>query len=160
MAARFCSPTTIFALAALACIVTFVSPAHALPPQAAPGGRSASAATPQPGELSNDEHAAVAFMRTILAGERLYKKKHNEYVRQLSTLAGTGSVTTRMVKARERAGYRVGYTSTGENFVLTMTPITPDPQHRAFYANHEGVIRMDEGTATAQSPPLKTGSKR
>ena len=61
-----------------------------------------------------------------------------------------------MVKSRERAGYRVGFSSSGESFVLTMTPLTPDAQHRAFYANQDGVIHVDQGTATAQSPVLKS----
>jgi hypothetical protein len=106
--------------------------------------------------ISPDENVALAFIRTILTAEKLYKKRHNQYPTALSTLAGTGSVTTRMVKSRERAGYRVGYTSTGENFVLTMTPLKFDDQHRAFYTDSSGVIRAEaDKPANSQSPAFK-----
>ena len=105
---------------------------------------------------SNDENVALAFMRTILTAERIYKKRHSEYPTALSTLAGTGSVTRRMIQSRERAGYRVGYSSTGENFVLTMTPLNFDAQHRAFYTDSSGVIRAEaDKPANSHSPAFK-----
>ncbi len=107
-------------------------------------------------ELSNDEKVAVAFMKTILYSERIYKNRHHQYTRDLATLAGTGSVTRRMVSSRQRAGYKVGFSSSGEAFALTMTPVNPDAQHRAFYANQDGAIHVDQGTANAQSPVLKS----
>ena len=95
-------------------------------------------------------------MRTILNAENLYKKKHAHYALTLNSLAGTGSVTARMVKSRQRAGYTVGYSFTGESFSLTMTPVTFNPEHRAFYTDSSGLIRVEaEKPATSQSPVLK-----
>jgi len=117
-------------------------------------------ATPAQGasdsSVSPDENVALAYTRTILTAEKLYKKRHNIYPLTLSTLAGTGSVTTRMVKTRERAGYRVGYSSSGETFTLSMVPVTFDAQHRAFYSDQTGVIRFEaDKPATAQSAVFK-----
>ena len=123
---------------------------------APPAGNPQAAAGSESGDLSNDEKVAVAFMKTILYSERIYKNRHHQYTRDLASLAGTGSVTRRTVKSRERAGYRVGFSSSGEAFALTMTPLAADAQHRAFYTNQDGVIHMDQGTANAQSPVLKS----
>jgi hypothetical protein len=143
-------------LSGLAALVAGLAGVTAVTAAPAPGNPQAASAPAGDSELSNDEKAAVAFMKTILYSERIYKNRHKQYTRDLSSLAGTGSVTRRTVKSRERNGYRVGFSSTGESFVLTMTPLTGDAQHRAFYTNQDGVIHMGEGTANAQSPVLKT----
>ena len=146
--------TTIAALAAMLSLAG--SPSGVTQVTSATAAGNPQAAATQGGDLSNDEKVAVAFMKTILYSERIYKNRHHQYTRDLASLAGTGSVTRRTVKSRERAGYRVGFSSTGEAFALTMTPLTADAQHRAFYTNQDGVIHMDQGTANAQSPVLKT----
>jgi hypothetical protein len=155
MTAKFAKTMAVLTLPAL--FALSAAGARVTPVTGAPGASNSQAAASanDSAELSNDEKVAVAFMKTILYSERIYKNRHHQYTRDLSTLAGTGSVTRRMVKSRERAGYRVGFSSSGEAFSLTMTPLNPDAQHRAFYANQDGVIHVDQGTANAQSPVLK-----
>jgi hypothetical protein len=55
----------------------------------------------------------------------------------------------------DRGTYIVGYSSNGETYSISLTPKTFDDQHRAFYADEDGIIRVDaEHPANAQSPPL------
>jgi hypothetical protein len=105
---------------------------------------------------SQSEAQALGYMRTLLRAEKLYKKRHNKYAGSLSALAGTGSFTKRMAQTTDRGDYTAAFHSKKEGFVLTMTPKQFDAQHRAFYADEDGVIHAEEGQpATEQSPKLK-----
>jgi hypothetical protein len=105
---------------------------------------------------SQSEAQALGYMRTLLRAEKLYKKRHDKYANSLSALAGTGSFTKRMAQTTDRGDYTAAFHSKKEGFVLTMTPKQFDAQHRAFYADEDGVIHAEEGQpATEQSPKLK-----
>lgn len=134
--------------------------------QSTPGQATASQGTPpqQPGATQNllpganspAESAALAYMRTVMRSEFLYKKKHNEYPKTLAGLVGSGSMTKRLARP-DRGDYTVHYKSNGEKYELAMVPKTFDDQHRSFFANDDGKIRVEEqSAATAESPVLKT----
>ncbi len=80
----------------------------------------------------------------------------------LEELAGTGSLTKRMARSTDRGDYTVSFRphkakgSDKEGFVLTMTPKHLDADHRAFYAEEDGMIHGDDQKmADAESPLVK-----
>ncbi len=104
---------------------------------------------------SEAEFSALAYMRTVVAAEKNYHKKHNRYADSLHELVGSGSFTRRMVSP-ERGDYSVSYRSTAEGYALALTPRQFDAAHRAFYVDQSGGFRVqDSDRATASSPPLK-----
>jgi hypothetical protein len=111
---------------------------------------------------SEAEAGALGYMRVVLRAQREYKRKHNHYASTLSALARTGTFTPRMARSTDRGDYTVsfhakkGKAGNGDGFNLAMTPKQFDDQHRAFYAEEDGVIHAEEGkAATADSPKLK-----
>jgi hypothetical protein len=105
---------------------------------------------------SEAESAALGYMRVVLRAQREYKKRHDKFAPSLQALAGTGSFTKRMARSNDRGDYTSSFHSKKDGFVLTMTPKQYDDQHRAFYAEDDGVIRAEEGKpATADSPKVK-----
>jgi hypothetical protein len=105
---------------------------------------------------SEAEAQALGYMRVVLRAEKIYKKRHNKFATSLPELAGTGSFTKRMSRTTDRGDYTVSFHSKKEGFVLTMVPKQFDSQHRAFYADDDGIIHAEEGqAATEQSPRLK-----
>jgi hypothetical protein len=104
---------------------------------------------------SEAEATALGYMRVVLRAEQLYKKRHQKYAPSLLDLAGTGSFTKRMARSTDRGDYTVSFHRAKDGFALSLTPKQFDDQHRAFYAEEDGVIRAEEGTpATAESPKL------
>jgi hypothetical protein len=111
------------------------------------------------GANSPDESAALGYMNVAMRAENLFKKKHSNYAKSLKELVGSGSFTRRMTKT-DRGTYIVGYSSNGETYSVSLTPKAFDEQHRAFYADEDGIIRVDaEHPANAQSSPLYAGRK-
>jgi hypothetical protein len=105
---------------------------------------------------SEAESAALGYMRVVLRAQREYKKRHDKFATSLPALAGTGTFTKRMARSMDRGDYTASFHSKKEGFVLTMIPKQYDDQHRAFYAEDDGVIRGEEGKpATADSPKVK-----
>ncbi len=105
---------------------------------------------------SDSEAQALGYMRTALRAEKLYKKRHDKYAESLAALAGTGSFTKRMARTTDRGDYTVSFHPKKEGYSLSMIPKQYDAQHRAFYAEEDGVIRAEEGKpADAESPKLK-----
>ena len=136
-------------MAALACMLAGMAAAQTTPP----------AASLPKGAKSPDEAAAIGYMNTLIRAENLYKKKHNNYAKSLKDLVASGSFTRRMTKT-DRGVYIVGYSSNGETYSISLTPKSFDEQHRAFYADEDGIIRVDpEHPANAQSPPLYPGRR-
>lgn len=129
--------------------------------QTAPPTQSSTALAYQPkfpGDpaRSESEAQALGYMRVILRAEKIYKKRHNKFATSLPELAGTGSFTKRMSRTTDRGDYTASFHAKKEGFVLTMLPKQFDPQHRAFYADDDGIIHAEEGQpATEESPRLK-----
>lgn len=104
---------------------------------------------------SDSEAAALGYMRTVVAAEKVFKKKHGRYAASLPELVGSGSFTRRMTNT-QRGEYVVQFRPAENGYALTLTPAQIDVTHRAFYVDQTGVIRGDEGKpATAASPAVK-----
>jgi len=85
-------------------------------------------------------------MRVVMRAEVGFNKHYGHYATSLSQLVHSGTFTQRMLNP-DRGDYTVGYKGKNEGFALTMTPKTPDPQHRSFYAEEDGKIHADETKA-------------
>jgi hypothetical protein len=130
-------------------------------------GRAQTANTYQPKFPGDPAHSeaeagALGYMRVVLRAQREYKKKHGHYAKTLAALARTGTFTPRMARSTDRGDYTVSFHSKkskngdGDAFSLAIIPKQYDDQHRAFYAEEDGIIRAEEGKpATADSPKLK-----
>ena len=105
---------------------------------------------------SEAEAGALGYMRVVLRAQREYKKRHDKFAPSLPALAGTGSLTKRMARSTDRGDYTVSFHSIKDGFSLSMIPKQYDDQHRAFYAEDDGIIHAEEGKpATSDSPRIK-----
>jgi len=104
---------------------------------------------------SNSEFDAIAYVRVVVRAEKQFNKQYGHYALTLNQLVHTGNFTKRMVDPN-RGDYTATYKGKNDSYNLTMTPKTPDADHRYLYADDDGKIRVDEGKpATADSPVLK-----
>src|SRR4029077_7507445 len=92
---------------------------------------------------SDSEAAALGYMRTFLRAQKIYKKKNDHYATSLMDLAKTGSFTRRMVST-DRGDYTVKFKAHKEKdtFEITMVPKQFAPDHRSFFSDEEGKIRV------------------
>jgi opacity protein-like surface antigen len=105
---------------------------------------------------SDSEAVTLAYMRVVMRAEVGFNKQYGHYATSLSQLVHSGTFTQRMVNP-DRGDYTVGYKGKKDGFALTMTPKSPDAQHRSFYAEEDGKIHADETkTADANSPVVET----
>lgn len=102
---------------------------------------------------SESEAQALAYMRTLLRAQHVYKKRHDKYAQSLHELAGTGTFTRRMAATTERGDYTASFRPHKDGFVLTMTPKQMDAEHRSFYAEEDGVIHGDDQKPADESSP-------
>ncbi len=106
---------------------------------------------------SDSEFVALAYMRTFLRAQRIYKRKNNHYATSLMELTKTGSFTRRMAST-DRENYTVKFRPHKEKdtFEITMVPKQQDAEHRSFFSDEQGKIRADETKeADESSEPLK-----
>jgi hypothetical protein len=110
---------------------------------------------------SKSETIALGYLRTLQVAQKEYKKKRNDYATTLKALIGKGSFTRRMA-ATDRGEYTVEFRSNGKEYSVSLVPKQFDYEHRAFFMDESGVIRVEEETvATADSPPRpKNGRSR
>jgi type II secretory pathway pseudopilin PulG len=101
---------------------------------------------------SESEANALGYMRTVIRAQKQYYKKNDKYAPTLSDLVHTGSFTRRMTETN-RGDYTVSFHSRKDGYELTLTPKQVDPEHRAFYANEDGVIHADEQKAADENSP-------
>lgn len=127
------------------------------PPSAAPAaGAETSSYQPKfKGDpaRSDSEAAALAYMRVVLRAQHRFEKQYDHFATSLEELVHSGSFTKRMVNP-DRGDYTASFKGKKDSFVLTMTPKTPDAQHRYFYAEDDGKIHADEGKPADASSPL------
>lgn len=105
---------------------------------------------------SEAEASALGYIRTFLTAEKLFYKKHSRYTKSLQELAASPGSFTRRMTNTDRGDYVVEFHSQGKagsRFSLTLTPKTFDAQHRAFFADDTGVIRVDETKAATEDSP-------
>jgi hypothetical protein len=107
---------------------------------------------------SDAEASALGYMRTLVTAEKLYYKKHAKYTKSLQELAASPGSFTRRMANPDRGDYQVDFHpqgKEGQGYTLALTPKTFDAQHRAFFTDDSGVIRVDESKpATEESPKL------
>jgi len=104
---------------------------------------------------SDSEFAALAYMRVVLRANKAFNKQYGHYATSLGELVHSGNFTKRMVDPN-RGDYTASYKGKKDSYTLTMTPKTPGPDHRYFYADDDGKIRAEEGKpADANSPIAK-----
>jgi hypothetical protein len=106
---------------------------------------------------SDQEAAALGYMRVVVNAEKLYSRKHGgAFAPTLSALVAHGSFTKRMVNP-DRGDYKVKYRATGKGYELWLTPTQEfSPTHRAFFVDEKGSIRADEmKQAGPESPSVK-----
>ena len=101
---------------------------------------------------SESEANALGYMRTVIRAQQQYYKKNDKYAPSLADLVHTGSFTKRMTQT-DRGDYTVSFHSRKDGYELTMTPKQLDAEHRAFYANEDGVIHADEAKAADENSP-------
>ena len=105
---------------------------------------------------SDSEAAALAYMRVVMRAQVGFNKHYGHYATTLRELVHSGTFTQRMVNP-DRGDYTVSYRSKKDNYILIMTPKSPDAQHRWFYAENDGKIHADETKlADADSPVVET----
>jgi len=104
---------------------------------------------------SDSEANALGYMRTLIRAQKQYYKKNDKYASSLTDLVHTGTFTRRMAET-DRGDYTVSFHPRKDGYELTLTPKQVDAEHRAFYANEDGVIHGDEQKAADEnSPPVK-----
>jgi hypothetical protein len=106
---------------------------------------------------SDSEAAALGYMRTFLRAQKIYKKKNQHYATSLMELTKTGSFTRRMANP-DRGDYTVKFKShkDKDTFEITMLPKQEDADHRSFFSDDQGKIRVDDQKeADENSPVLK-----
>jgi len=112
-----------------------------------------------PEARSDSEAKALAYMKTILYAQNLYRKKHQKYAPSLTALVGSGSFTRRMVNA-DRGDYEANFHPGANHFAIEMTPKRLDSTHRAFWVSESGIFHVEEDKpASAESPVLKPDSQ-
>ena len=141
--------------------IAFLGGAARAQTQAAPAPATPAQATYQPkfrGDpaKSEAESQTLGYMRTVVRAEKIYFKRRNEYAPSLLALAGHGSFTRRMAHDTHRGDYTIRYRAKKVSYELSAIPQQIGPDHRAFYANEDGKIRVEEDKpAGPKSPVLK-----
>ena len=102
---------------------------------------------------SDSEANALGYMRTVIRAQQQYKKKNDKFASTLADLVHTGSFTRRMTQT-DRGDYTVSFHSRKDGYELTLTPKQVDLEHRAFYANEDGVMHADEQKAADENSPV------
>jgi type II secretory pathway pseudopilin PulG len=101
---------------------------------------------------SESEANALGYMRTVIRAQQHYYKKNDKYAPTLAELVHTGSFTRRMTETN-RGDYTVSFHSRKDGYELTLTPKQQDAEHRAFYANEDGVMHADAQKAADENSP-------
>lgn len=128
---------------------------YSRPEQDAPGTPPSSYTPKYKGDpaRSDSEFAALAYMRVVIRAEKAFNKQYGHYATSLGELVHSGNFTKRMVDPN-RGDYNASYKGKKDSYTLTMTPKTPDPDHRYFYADDDGKIRAEEGKPADSNSPV------
>jgi hypothetical protein len=91
---------------------------------------------------SDSEYLAIAYMKTFLRAQKIYKKKNGHYAETLMQLTKTGSFTRRMA-GTDRGDYTVKFRDhkDKDQFEITMVPKQQDPTHRSFVSSQRAMRR-------------------
>jgi hypothetical protein len=106
---------------------------------------------------SDSEFVAIAYIKTFLRAQHLYKRKNQHYATSLMELRKTGSFTPRMAST-DQGDYTVKFhaNKAKDTFEITLIPKQEDATHRSFFADDQGQLRGNEqGEADKSSPVLR-----
>lgn len=103
---------------------------------------------------SEAEYLTLGYLRTVTRAEKVYFKRHNQYAPSLLTLAGTASFTRRMAHDTQRGDYTIHYRAKKDGYALSAVPQQYGPDHRAFYADEDGKLRVEEDKPAGPKSPL------
>ena len=113
------------------------------------------AANIAPPARSQDEAVTLGYMKTVVYAQRQYKKKYSDYATSLEALVHSGSFTKRMANT-DRGAYTVHFHGKKDAYSLSLVPKQFAPDHRAFYVDETGKMRVEEDkSASVESPLLK-----
>ena len=138
-------------------VVAQLTADYSRPEQNAPGAPPSSYTPKYKGDPahSDSEFAALAYMRVVVRANKAFNKQYGHYATSLGELVHSGNFTKRMVDPN-RGDYTASYKGKNDSYILTMTPRTPNSDHRYFYADDDGKIRAEDGKpADANSPVAK-----
>jgi len=128
-------------------VVLLAIAAVSMPVMAQTGGQVASPAH------SRDETVALGYMRTVLYAQKDYKKRHGQYATSLAALVHSVSFTKRMANP-DRGAYTVQFHGKPEAYSLALVPKQFDADHRAFFVDETGKVRVEEDKPAAVESPL------
>jgi hypothetical protein len=105
---------------------------------------------------SDSEAAALGYLRTFLRAQKIYKRKNQHYATTLAELAKTGSFTKRMASSTDRGDYTVKFhpRKDKDTFEVSMIPKQFDVDHRSFFSDEQGRIRVDDQKEADESSPV------
>lgn len=138
--------------------VSLLAPANTIQTEA-PGSAPAAQPTYQPkfrGDpaKSEAESQTLGYMRTVIRADKIYFKKRTEFAPSLLDLAGHGSLTKRMARSTQRGDYTIHYRGKKDKYELSAVPAQFGPDHRAFFANEDGKIRVEEDKPAGPESPI------
>jgi len=141
-------------LVAGTCFAVAQNSAPETTPQSSPGNPGAyQPKFPGDPARSDSEAAALAYMRVVLRAQHQFEKHYDHFATSLAELVHTGTFTKRMVNPN-RGDYTASFQGKKDSFILTMTPMHMDAQHRSFYAEDDGKIHGDETKPADGDSPL------
>jgi len=103
---------------------------------------------------SEAESQTLGYMRTVVRAEKIYLKRRNEYAPSLLALGGHGSFTKRMAHDTQRGDYTIHYRAKKDSYQLSAIPQQYAPDHRAFFANEDGKIRVEDSKPAGPDSPI------
>jgi hypothetical protein len=113
--------------------------------------------------IAVNELGAPAAMRVITTAANTYRETYHHYPHDLSQLGAPASgaadeEAAELIDARLasgiRDGYQFSYVASEQGFELHADPLTANDGIRHFYSAQDGIIHVDNKTATGASPLL------
>ena len=103
---------------------------------------------------SDSEYLTLGYLRTVTRAEKVYFRRHQQYASSLLALAGTASFTKRMARGTQRGDYTIHYRAKKDSYQLSAIPQQFAPDHRAFYADEDGKLRVEQDKPAGPKSPL------
>ncbi len=123
-------------------------------PSAPPAQNTYQPKFPHDPAKSEAESQTLGYMRTVIRADKIYFKKRTEFAPSLLDLAGHGSFTKRMAHSTQRGDYTIHYRGKKDKYQLSAIPQQFGPDHRAFYADEDGKMRVEEDKPAGPESPV------
>jgi len=103
---------------------------------------------------SDSEAAALAYMRVVIRAQNQFNRQYDHYATSLPELVHSGSFTKRMAHDTQRGDYTIHYRAKKDSYQLSAIPQQYAPDHRAFFANEDGKIRVEDSKPAGPDSPI------